>query len=384
MTRRSFAGAAAGALMAADKKIRLAVVGGGFGTQFYWHEHPGCQVTAVTDLHSVRRQALRDTYQCDSVYDSMEDMLAKRKDLDAVAIFSGAPDHVRHAVDCMRRGLHVISAVPACMTLEDAALLKETKEKTGMKYMMAETSYFRQPAIYARELFEKGGFGPIHYSEVEYYHDFATGQAIADKRSLYYNPDGTNSWRQMLPPMLYPTHSLGFAVGVTRERITEVACLGWADPNLAARIPENRYKNPFVNEFALMKTDQGNMVRCNVFWQIAADGERAQWFGEKGSFYMAKSGFHGDLWHPRHGKPEPVSVPNYWSTRLPEKMRHNSGHGGSHTFLAAEFIEALLGNREPVVDVYAALAMTVPGIVAHRSALKGGEQMAVPRFDRGV
>ncbi|HOV78362.1 MAG TPA: twin-arginine translocation signal domain-containing protein, partial [Sedimentisphaerales bacterium] len=27
------------------KKIRLGVVGGGFGSTFWWHEHPNCTVT---------------------------------------------------------------------------------------------------------------------------------------------------------------------------------------------------------------------------------------------------------------------------------------------------------------------------------------------------
>ena len=66
---------------------------------------------------------------------------------------------------------------------------------------------------------------------------------------------------------------------------------------------------------------------------------------------------------------------------LPEPMRHPSGHDGSHTFLAAEFVNALIDDREPAIDVYESLAMTVPGIVAHESALRGGEQLAVPSFD---
>src|SRR5215471_16537047 len=90
------AGIAACAPAATDKKVRVAVVGGGFGASFYWHEHPNCVVTAVTDLYAVRRNKLRDAYRCDSVYDSLEDMLKKRNDLDAVAIFSGAPDHAKH------------------------------------------------------------------------------------------------------------------------------------------------------------------------------------------------------------------------------------------------------------------------------------------------
>jgi hypothetical protein len=66
---------------------------------------------------------------------------------------------------------------------------------------------------------------------------------------------------------------------------------------------------------------------------------------------------------------------------LPEPMRHNSGHGGSHTFIAAEFVNALLEEREPEIDIGHALAMTVPGIVAHQSALRDGEQLDVPQFD---
>ena len=67
---------------------------------------------------------------------------------------------------------------------------------------------------------------------------------------------------------------------------------------------------------------------------------------------------------------------------LPKPMRHSSGHGGSHTFLTHEFIAALVEDREPAVDLYEALAMTVPGLVGHQSALKGGEQLKVPSFDK--
>ena len=58
------------------------------------------------------------------------------------------------------------------------------------------------------------------------------------------------------------------------------------------------------------------------------------------------------------------------------------GHGGSAGPLVNEFLTALLENREPNVDIYESLAMTVPGIIAHQSALKNGELLDVPSFDR--
>lgn len=123
-------------------------------------------------------------------------------------------------------------------------------------------------------------------------------------------------------------------------------------------------------------------VFCNMFWHIAAGGERANWFGEKGTFYMTREGIHGVIWDGRNSKPEEVTLPEYWNTdRLPPAMRHESGHGGSHTFLTAEFVNALFEDREPAIDVYESLAMTVPGIVSHQSALRNGEQMEVPQLD---
>jgi hypothetical protein len=58
------------------------------------------------------------------------------------------------------------------------------------------------------------------------------------------------------------------------------------------------------------------------------------------------------------------------------------GHGGSHGNLTHEFISAVLQEREPLVNIYEALAMTIPGIVAHQSALKNGELLKIPQYER--
>jgi hypothetical protein len=67
---------------------------------------------------------------------------------------------------------------------------------------------------------------------------------------------------------------------------------------------------------------------------------------------------------------------------VPEAMRVDSGHGKSHPFITNEFIMALVEDREPAIDLYEALAFCVPGIVAHESSKKGGEQLKIPSFDR--
>lgn len=124
LTRRSFlatTGTAAASLAipaclyAADtapRKVRVGIVGGRFGLSFQFHEHPDCEVVAVSDLRPERREQLMKTYNCSKAYDSLEQMVLD-KSIDAVAIFTEGPAHLEHATLAMHHDKHVLSAVPA-------------------------------------------------------------------------------------------------------------------------------------------------------------------------------------------------------------------------------------------------------------------------------
>ncbi len=372
----------------AAKKIRIGVVGGGFGCSFQWHEHPDCVVEAVSDLRPERRDRLMKTYRCSKSYDSLEE-LVRDKNIDAVAIFTEGPNHVKHVVEAMKHGKHAISAVPACMGggVEEAELLLDTVKKYGLTYMMAETSYYQQPTISVRQLYDEGKFGDIYYCEAEYQH--------AGLEALYFE-NGKRTWRHGMAPMHYPTHSTALLTSITGERLTEVACHGWGDDSPICQ--DNVYQNPFWNESAMFKTDRGHAFRVNVWWKGAHRGcERAQWIGNKMSFYGGHpNGLSPTIVRSAEGRREKDDAgfvrdlpameryeqPEWWKTDiLPQPLRHNSGHHGSHTFLTHEFVDALTHGRQPTVNIYEALAYTVPGVVAHESALRGGELLKVPQFD---
>lgn len=359
-------------------------MGGGFGTSFYWHEHPDCIVQAVSDLRPERRELLQKVYHCDTAYESLE-RLIQDKNVDAVAVFTGAPDHVRHCVKALKAGKHVICAVPAAMSIEEAEELLAAVKHTGLTYMMAETSYYRQITISARKFFQEKKFGSIYSTEAEYHH--------AGLDALFFE-DGKPTWRHGFPPMHYPTHCTAFLIGVTGERLTDVSCIGWGDGSDI--IKGNRYGNPFWNETAFFKTNKGNAFQVAVYWKGAHRGcERAQWYGDKMSLFDENPNGLGpiivragqlqerdDAGFVRNlSQFENYAQPMWWQTdMLPKELRHNSGHGGSHTFLTHEFIDSLVNKRKPSVDIYEALAYTVPGIVGHKSALKDGEQMKIPQF----
>jgi len=371
------------------EKVRIGVVGGGFGTSFQWHEHPDCVVQAVSDLREDRRKRLMEVYNCQKAYNSLEELVLA-KDIDAVAIFTDGPLHVQHTIEAMKNGKHVISAVPAAWaTIEQAELLLDTVKKYGLTYMMAETGYYQQSTISARKFYQHGRFGSLYYCEAEYQH--------SGLESLYFW-NGKRTWRHGVAPMHYPTHCTSQLIGVTGERLTEVVCHGWGDDDPILK--DNAYGNPFWNESAMFRTNRGNAFRVNIWWKGAHRGcERAQWIGDKMSFYTGHPNGIGpviirssrqteeDKAAPARKIPdfEQYKLPQWWKTdMLPEPLRHNSGHEGSHTFLTHEFIDALIHNRRPAVDVYESLAYTVPGIVAHQSALRKGELIKIPQYDQSV
>ena len=80
---------------------------------------------------------------------------------------------------------------------------------------------------------------------------------------------------------------------------------------------------------------------------------------------------------------EPLDEPQqkYWE-RLPKELRIPTGHEGSHVHITHDFVQAVVENRHPEVNVWEAAACTAPGLVAHESALNDGERRQIPDFGR--
>jgi predicted dehydrogenase len=369
------------------RTVRLGIVGGGFGSSFQWHLHPKCKVTAVCDIRPDRLQRLSEVYKCGNTFNNFRAML-KHPELDAVGVFTPAPLHVWMDIEAMNAGKHVISAVPAGMSAEELERLLETVKRTGLKYMMAETSFYRPEVITSRQWAKEGKFGTIFYTESEYHHDGLI--------SLMYDERGFPNWRHGLPPMHYPTHCTGMLIPVIGERLAEVTAIGWGDGHEVLRT--NLYKNPFWNTTAFFKTSGGHSSRISVFWHVAAGGtERGSFYGDRMSYIMERPEHSpntvvtiskdGQTVIDANGYPEgkvdikAFQQPNHFE-KLPESLRVRSGHGGSHTFIAHEFVSAITEDRTPEVNAWEAIAYTMPGIVAHQSALRGGEHMKIKDYGK--
>lgn len=58
-----------------------------------------------------------------------------------------------------------------------------------------------------------------------------------------------------------------------------------------------------------------------------------------------------------------------------------AGHGGSHPHLAHEFVMAIIEDRDPFPNAAQSANWTSVGILAHESAMKGGEIIKIPDYN---
>jgi predicted dehydrogenase len=342
-----------------DRKLRVGIAGFGvcqFGAAFGFQDHPNVTVAAVTDLFPDRCAALAKACRCAKTYPSLEEMVNDDA-LEAIFVATDAPSHAAHCIAAMKRGKHVACAVPAVFgSVEDAHRLHEVVKETGRTYMMFETSAYHRECHAMRKIHEAGGFGKLVYSEGEYWHYMA--EPIASFKD----------WRVGLPPQWYPTHSNAYHACVGGGRFTEVSCVGVPSILKHLRPENNRYKNPFGTEVATFRTSDGAVARMGVSWDTPGhEYEMGRVRGERGSM----TGLKYQGLEKRLPDLEPPALP---------PTVHPGGHGGSHGHLMHEFVTAVIDARRPYVDVGMALNMTVAGIVAHASAIKGGEWMKVPDF----
>ncbi len=344
-----------------ERRLRVGIAGYGvckFGSAFGFQDHPNVEVVAVTDLLPDRCAALAEACRCLKTYPSLE-LMVKDPKIEAVFVATDAPNHTRHCLEALAHGKHVAVAVPAVFgSLEEADLLWAAVKKSGLKYMMFETSAFHEDLHAMRTIYRAGGLGQLLYSEGEYYHYVATPI------------DSYRGWRIGLPPQWYPTHSNAYHICVTGGTFTSVSCLGMPSAITDFSASQNTYKNPFATEIALFKTSEGGAARMAVSWDTpGASGEMGRIRGQSGSFYGKYQGLRKEL-------------PNLQRPPIPPTLKgaYSGHHGGSHAFLTDEFVRAILQNRTPLIHVAMALNLTVAGIVAHQSAMQGGASLKIPQY----
>ncbi|WP_247041131.1 Gfo/Idh/MocA family protein [Arthrobacter rhizosphaerae] len=389
----------------------LGVVGAGqFGGQFahLFRLHPGVSSVVVVDELPERAASACKQWGLDGVLDSFEELLAS--DVDAVAIFTQRWTHGPLVEQALRAGKDVYSAVPMAVSEEEISRIIDAVRETGNVYMMGETSYYNPATVYAREQHAAGRFGRVFYSEGDYVHDMDLGFYDA------YRYSGGESWKETAsyPPMLYPTHAIGGVLGAVPAHAVSVSCVGVSDSRGDGVFDKgvSMFGNDFSNATALFELNDGGVMRTNEMRRVGYPSHiresRFRFFGTEASLEQLA---HVTVWQDKKDVQDisalmetrpsiPLDDPSLANVapelrdafvsglapvhdpaRLPEEFRGApNGHEGSHHFLVDDFVTAVNNRSMPPVNAWVAARFTLPGIVAHESALNGGERLPIRDF----
>lgn len=366
-------------------QVRVALAGLGFGAEFIpiYQAHPDAELVAVCRRDEAQLHATADRYDIPGRHTSFAEMVADPQ-IDAVHINTPIPDHAEQSVLALEAGKHVACTVPMATTIEDCRRVVDAARASGRNYMMMETVVYSREFLFVKELVDNGTIGRIQFLRGAHHQEMA----------------GWPGYWEGLPPMHYPTHAVGPVLTLANALAESVVGLG--SGRISAGLT-SKYGSPFAVETALLTlrdSDVGAEVARSLFETARQYVESFTVFGDRATFEWEQTEGDGHVLHVGE-TPERVVIPDY-AHRLPEEIApfttqgfygetnehlsftQGAGHGGSHPHLAHEFLRSIVEGRAAAIDAVTAANWTSVGICAHESAMRGGERIMLPEFDRGI
>ncbi len=374
-----------------SKKVRVAIVGLGFGSEFIpiYQKHPDAELVAICRRNEAELNRCGDQFGIAKRYADYAELL-KDPDIDAIHINSPIKDHAAQSLAALKAGKHVACTVPMATTLDELHGLCQAQRASGKVYMMMETVVYSREYLFVKELYDRGVLGRIQFLRGSHQQDM----------------DGWPDYWPGLPPMWYATHCVSPCLAILSEPnkpalASHVVCHG------SGRIAENliaKYNSPYAIETATFaikdskNSDVAAEVTRSLFDTARQYRESFDVMGSRVSFEWQAVEGEEPVLHtkglPEDQIPRRVKVPDY-AGRLPEPIRkftgaihdathlsfvQGGGHGGSHPHLTHNFVMACLGKQPAFPDAPTSANWTAVGICAHESALKHGDKVTIPDF----
>lgn len=380
------------------KKLRFGYLGvgprGQNAMETYSH-HPQVEFVAFCDIEEGTAEAVAAHYNktkggSAKAFTRYEDMV-RDVPMDAMLIACDPDVQVDYAVDAMNRGIHVMTEVPAAYSIKQCWDLVNTVKKTGAKYQLAEQTRYWHFFSEWRRMAREGEFGKIIYAEGQYLHYEPVWDSFVERKTyhrirskdpcLYNDPELLPSWRGRLmrSPILYLPHTLSPLLSVTGGRISKVACFGTRPMSYSM---EGMYARDLQHAIMYNTEDILFSVRTGFTSPHSQNNIcGAHWYqvkGTKASVEIARSDIDtSKKWTVDGGWTE-----TSWGTADPEAEEYikNSGHGGADWYPINAFVDAILNDKTPPMDVYKAVETAAPAILAAESCEKGGVMLEVPDF----
>jgi predicted dehydrogenase len=366
--------------MAVLEKLNVGIVGAaGRGASFRaaFDAHPATHIHAVCDVREEALAAAAERLGASETFVDYGEML-ERSEVDAVVIGTPMQFHASQAIAALERDIHVLSEVPAAVSVKECEALVAAVKRSRAVYMMAENYTYIRSNVLVKELVRCGLFGEVYYAEGEYLHELKELNEITKWR---------RRWQTGIDGITYGTHSLGpILQWMPGDRAVCVCCAGsghhYVDPR--GDIYENQ-----DSCVMLAKTARDALIKIRVDMLSERPHAMANYClqGTKGCFESARSArerhriWLTDLCEDKNAwmdlrDLEEEYLPEMW--RDPPEAALRAGHGGGDYFEVLDFVHSIVDGVPCAIGIHEAMDMTLPGLVSQASITSGGKWMDVP------
>ena len=153
---------------------RLGVVGYGWAAGAHLtalSRIPGVEVTAIcTSRSDVDHVQSGDTNRPIELARDFGELIA-RDDIDVIDICSRSDLHAEQAIAAAQAGKHLIIEKPIALSLHDLRALERAVAEAGVRTCVCFEELFSSQFTATRSMLDRDLIGPLHYGEVDYYHE---------------------------------------------------------------------------------------------------------------------------------------------------------------------------------------------------------------------
>jgi predicted dehydrogenase len=144
-------------------EMNFAILGAGFWAPFQiaaWREMAGVRCRAIYNRTRSKAEALAGRFEIPSVYDSVEEMLAREK-LDFIDIITDNATHSRFVKMAAERRLPVICQKPMAPTLGECREMIEACRSAGVPFLIHENWRWQTPIRALKKVLDSGVIGRL-------------------------------------------------------------------------------------------------------------------------------------------------------------------------------------------------------------------------------
>lgn len=313
------------------KKYRVAVIGCGSIARMRhlpeYEANPKVEIVAVCDIVPERVAETAEKYGAEAFTDYQE--LLEQVKPDVVSVCLPNYLHAPVSIAALNAGAHVLCEKPMATSYEEGLAMIAAAKTNDRRLMIAHNQRFVPSHQKAKELIEAGELGKIYSFRTAFGHGGPEGWSIDGKDSWFFRKD--EAFIGAMGDLgVHKSDVIRYILG---EEFTEVAAMVETNAKEDSNVDDNAV--------CLLKSESGIIGTLTASWAHNANEDNSTViYGEKAVLRLEDD-------------PKYSLIANYTDGRTVKyelgQIQSNDAAGQTSSHVVDHFIEAIQGDRDPLI-----------------------------------